>query len=334
MAHDCSAPPRRQAASVLLLLACASLCCGRRVAAHVFWSSPPTRAACFYAAPVGDETDTLFRGNPCGRASRGVRGALVAGADSCVRLRMVVAHPSTFRVALAAGTAAASGADDGRVTAFDVPGAALATFACDSLPGGCGSAQGDYELPVVIPANTSAGVYTLQLRQRAPDLGQRYYYYDCADVLVVAALQDVPAALAGAAGAMARSCDASFTRVTYPVPIYSQSAVMFGSVGAAALIMLAADAAWVLLRHRAARAAAAAGAAAPKDGTAAPPADEEQVVPYTLTFSAAAAHAARQRWRVLAAQAVVITAAFAAMVAVNITWRECTADGGAFVPNS
>lgn len=158
-------------------------------AAHVYLTVPPTRAKCYLDQRMGLETDELFRGNPCGRPSRGVLGALVAGTDSCVTARMPVAHPGHFRISIAPGTAGTGGTAEGRpafATAFDSPGNILAAFDCSSLPGGCPTdaieGQGDYTFPIRVPANLTAGVYTLQLRQYASEFD--WYYYDCADVQV------------------------------------------------------------------------------------------------------------------------------------------------------
>jgi hypothetical protein len=310
-----------------------------RAAAHVFWASPPSRADCFYDAPFGVESDTPFRGNPCGRAPRGVRGVLLVGAPACLTARMVVAHPSAFRVSLAPGTAPASASASASAAAaapFEAPGALLGAFACADLPGGCARSQGsrgDYDLPVLVPANATPGVYSLQLRQEAPDQGHAYYYYDCADVLLVASLADAPAELASAAAAMARSCERAFTKVAYPSVISGQSATMFGTVGAVALLLLCGDAAWVASRHGAMRRAAAGGG----DATTAQPDDAEggggakavddaaaPPAPYTLSFAAAARAAARRHWRVLTAQAALVVVAYAILAAVNVTWRQCT----------
>ena len=330
---------RPSAAGARLRLAAALLAlCAPLAHAHVFLAAPPTRAECMFEARPGDESDAAFRGAPCGRAPRGVRGVLVAGAPACLRARMVVAHASAVRVARAPGTAAAGGVpsydSDAAPTPFDRPEALLATFDCAALPGGCAhseaSNRGDYTLPVVIPANATPGVYTLQLRQAAPDIAARWSYYDCADVLVVARLADAPPALAGAAAALAVSCAASFQPVAYPNVIYIQSAVMFGVAGLGAFAILAADAAWLLRRHRQARTASAASQAAlQEEGKAA----QQPPAPYTLTLVAAARQAARQHWRWLAAQAAVVVTVFAAVLALNMTWRTCKAPGGGFVPH-
>ena len=148
---------------------------------HVFWANPPTRAHCFYDMPTSQDLIAAFRGSPCGRPSRGVLAAVVAGRDACVSFRMTIAHKqSSFRVSLAPGTAGTGGVQAGKPSAkspFDDPSAVLATFECVALPGGCESdpgSRGDFVVPLHFPNSSAPGTYTLQLRQWAADLS--WYY--------------------------------------------------------------------------------------------------------------------------------------------------------------
>jgi len=203
--------------------------------------------------PIAYSGDGIFRGNPCGRPSRGALSAVVAGSAACVSFRMSVSHTSSFRVALAPGMVegSPSNVESGRPahrTPFDDPAALVSRFECGSLPGGCESdpsGRGDYVVPIRLPNTTTPGLYTLQLRQWAADLS--WYYvsdsipcvqepwnrlvalptqYDCADIIVAANESGIPPALraswqatscSGNASGLRRS--ASFSHVAYPSPI-------------------------------------------------------------------------------------------------------------------
>jgi hypothetical protein len=232
--------------------------------AHVFVDIPPTRALCFHE---GASTDTVFRAHPCGRASRGILGVLVAGADVCLQFSVTVPHyDNSIRVSLAPGTAGmsttavrgetpiAQGSFD---AAFDA--IVLANWTCPELPGGCPKSEiglagrtgtGTYSVPVHLPSDLgatllSAGgtnnsalggiVATLQLRQYAPEFD--WYYHDCSDVLVVHSAAAIPAHLKDAWAEIGHQCaSGSFTPRDFPFNVYIISPIVLGPIGLAMMI--------------------------------------------------------------------------------------------------
>jgi hypothetical protein len=233
--------------------------------AHVFVDAPPTRALCFHQ---GATTDTVFRAHPCGRASRGILGVLVAGADVCLRYSVTVPHyDNSIRVSLAPGTAGMSTTavrgetpiQQGSVDAtFDA--IVLANWTCTELPGGCPRSEiglatrtgtGTYSVPVRLPVDLgatllSAGginnsalggiVATLQLRQYAPEFD--WYYHDCSDVLVVHSAAAIPPHLKGAWAEIGHQCASggSFTPRDFPFNVYIITPIILGPIGIATAI--------------------------------------------------------------------------------------------------
>lgn len=218
--------------------------------AHVFWLSPHTRASCFHEMPLALDDDTIFRENPCGRPSTGTKGAIVRGASACVYFRATVAHQASYRIAMAAGIAAGDGVkqrgEPTFQTEFDKPENEIVEFSCSQLPGGCllGDPQGrgDYRFPLRVPNTTEPGVYTLQLRQYSEE--NHWYYYDCADVLVVNSTASIPAELRDSWKQIDRpfGCAFSFEPISYPNPVYTQESIIFGSIAVATLALLLYDA--------------------------------------------------------------------------------------------
>jgi hypothetical protein len=266
----------------LFCLLAATVACAR---AHVFVDAPPTRALCFHE---GASTDTVFRAHPCGRASRGIQGVLVAGADVCLQFSVTVPHyDNSIRVSLAPGTAGKSTTEARGATpiaqgsfdaAFDA--IVLANWTCPELPGGCPKSEiglagrtgtGTYSVPVRLPSDLgatllSAGgtnssalggiVATLQLRQYAPEFD--WYYHDCSDVLVVHSAAAIPAHLKGAWAEIGHQCASagSFAPRAFPFNVYVLSSIVLGPT---ALAMMVAVGCVVGFSVRAARQASVGG---------------------------------------------------------------------------
>jgi hypothetical protein len=227
--------------------------------AHVFVDVPPTRALCFHQDA---QTDTVFRAHPCGRASVGILGVLVAGADVCLRFSVTVPHSKgSVRVSLApgtagVGTAAVRGETPIQWGSFDAAfdDIILANWTCAELPGGCASSDetGTYSVPVRLPVHLgatllSAGgtnnsalggiVATLQLRQYAPEFD--WYYHDCSDVLVVHSVAAIPTHLQGAWAEIRHQCaPGSFTPRPFPFNVYVITPIILGIIGLAMIIAL------------------------------------------------------------------------------------------------
>jgi len=208
-----------------------------RASSHIFLRYPHTRAKCFYEYPLSVTDDSIFRGNPCGRTSRGVQTQLSSNATLSLAFRMTVAHMSAFQLSIGPGIAGTGGKTTGAPvhTSYDSTSTVLASFNCSHLPGGCQSdpqGRGDYCLPISLPA-LPTGVYTLQLRQFAPEFN--YNYYDCADIRV----DNV-----GDTGGP--NCQhATFTAVAYPYTIYVLDGFLFGIPGMIAIFVLLYDLYWM-----------------------------------------------------------------------------------------
>ena len=94
------------------------------------------------------------------------------GESTCLHVRMLVAHSSVFRFALASGTISPTGSgvyESGTptiTTAFDAASALLGEYKCKDLSSGCATSQsdtGDYVFNVTIPSTFATGVYTIQV---------------------------------------------------------------------------------------------------------------------------------------------------------------------------
>jgi hypothetical protein len=329
-----------------------------RTSSHIFFAHPPSRAKCFYEYPLNVDDDSIFRGNPCGRASRGVQAHLSSNATLSLSFRMTVAHMSVFQLSIAPGIAGYGGKKTGTPehTSYDSISTLIASFDCSHLPGGCKDdpeGRGDYCLPVFVP-ELPTGMYTLQLRQFAPEFN--WYYYECADVLLVSN---------GDAGEA--TCQrATFTAVAYPNPIYSQEPYLFGIPGLIAIFVLLYDLYWVRrwgviiygehlstaegmpttthlhrdgedVKERTAVACVdidenAATTTTAAHGSHFPSEEQESKAPTTIeeptrtfiAFCALCWHVAARRRRVLAAQFFISTAVFLAMFGVDASLRNCS----------
>lgn len=207
--------------------------------AHIYLKYPVTRANCFYEYPRNVGGDSIFRGNPCGRPSQGVKAHILSGSLYPLSFRMTVAHMSKFEVAIAPGIAGTGGKVIGTPlsTSYDSIKSVIAEFGCESLPGGCQddpSGRGDYCVPLKIP-NLPAGEYTLQLRQYAPEF--KWYYYDCADIQIYSPNSNI-------VNPTTYCSNATFISVSYPNPIYAQEPLIFGLPGLLVIIMILFDIYW------------------------------------------------------------------------------------------
>lgn len=241
--------------------------------AHVVLPPALTRARCYHD---GATTDLPYRGAPCGRASRGIQGVLVAGARACLPLDMVVPHAGALRMAIAAGTAPAGPTLVGTPTdSWEVSFSqgSLAEWPCSALPSCPGSSRtGRFRLPITLPqdllttavarggvltANNSV-IATLQARQSAPEYN--WYYYDCADILLVNRTSDIPPSLVQAWRDIEGPCPAglAFEERAYPFTWYIERSIVLGAIFlCAVLLVLGASLVWCI-RARKGQAAAAA----------------------------------------------------------------------------
>lgn len=221
--------------------------------AHVVFPPSLTRAKCYHD---GATTDIAYRGTPCGRASRGTRGVLVAGASVCLRIDMVVPHSGEMRIAVAPGTAPAGPNQRGTPTdtwETFLSQSVLAVWPCEGLPSCPGIARtGQYALPINIPQDlltrtVAAGgtlggnnsvVATLQVRQGAPEYN--WFYYDCSDVLIVNSTADIPTDLLAAWREMEGPCPGgiAFKERTYPFTWYIEQSIVLGVIFLLALVLV------------------------------------------------------------------------------------------------